>query len=151
MSEAIAGTKRGDAGPGRGVGALWIDVALVAASLAFIIPILLIFITSFKPEAEIHRYESLLPKDPVGGWNDNYRYLLDNDATSAWQWVVNSFQGVGGEAPILRWLLNSLFISTCVTLSRKTSGPRKSFQLPMKTKIPSVASAGRAMGSMMFQ
>lgn len=78
---------------------LWIDLALILASAIFVLPVLLIFLTSFKPDAEILEFQGLLPRDPAAGWRENYGYLLNS-----------------GEAPILRWLFNSVLISSSITL-----------------------------------
>jgi multiple sugar transport system permease protein len=90
----------------------WLDLLLVLAFLTFVVPILLIFVTSFKPDAEIARFESILPQNPAAGWRENYGYLLTS-----------------GEAPILRWLFNSLFISTSVTLLVLTVDSMAAFAL----------------------
>ena len=77
----------------------WIEGPLIAACALFVIPIALIFLTSFKPDEEILNFTGPFPSDPVRGWNENYRYLFTS-----------------GEAPILRWLFNSVFISTSITV-----------------------------------
>jgi multiple sugar transport system permease protein len=77
-----------------------IETLLIIAAIAFVLPVALIFITSFKPEGEIVKFESILPKNPKQGWNDNYAYVLHTPE----------------EIPIFRWLANSVLISTCVTL-----------------------------------
>lgn len=74
-----------------------IEVALWAGGLLFIAPVVLIFITAFKPDAEIIKFEGILPKEWTLG---NFREVLGN----------------AEEAPLFRWLLNSFFISTMVTL-----------------------------------
>ncbi len=71
--------------------------AAVVVLLVMIAPVVLIFVTAFKTEAEIVHLESLLPRL----WTfQNFRVILDN----------------GEEAPILRWLGNSALISVSVTL-----------------------------------
>ena len=70
-------------------------MALVA--LVFVAPLVLMVFTSFKPESEVLNPETIVPRT----WTlSNYRHVL----------------GWSEEAPFVRWLLNSLFISTTVTL-----------------------------------
>lgn len=65
--------------------------------LLFMSPIVLMVLTSLKPESEVLNPESAIPKH----WTvDNYKYLL----------------GWTEEAPFGRWLLNSFFIASSVTL-----------------------------------
>ncbi|MGE4489582.1 MAG: carbohydrate ABC transporter permease [Kiritimatiellales bacterium] len=74
-----------------------LEIILFAAAFVFVMPVILIFLTSFKPDAEILRFQGIFPKI----WTlDNYRELTASS----------------GEIPVMRWLFNSLFISTCVTL-----------------------------------
>ncbi|MHB8636597.1 MAG: carbohydrate ABC transporter permease [Fimbriimonadaceae bacterium] len=66
------------------------------AALLFLLPVLLMVLTSLKPESEVLNPASAIPKH----WTlSNYAYVL--------QWKE--------EAPFGRWLLNSVFISTSVT------------------------------------
>ncbi|HWD38271.1 MAG TPA: carbohydrate ABC transporter permease [Fimbriimonas sp.] len=66
-------------------------------ALIFLSPVVLLVLTSFKPEGDVLNPESVIPKH----WTlDNYGYVL----------------GWSEEAPFVRWLLNSLFISTSVTV-----------------------------------
>jgi multiple sugar transport system permease protein len=70
-------------------------MALVA--LIFLAPLFVMVFTSFKPEAEVLNPSAIVPRT----WTlENFRYIL-------------SFPE---EAPFVRWLLNSLFISTSTTL-----------------------------------
>lgn len=72
----------------------WI-MALTAA--IFLSPLFVMILTAFKPELEVLNPASLIPTT----WTlDNFRYVLNYSE----------------EAPFVRWLLNSLFVSTCVTL-----------------------------------
>jgi multiple sugar transport system permease protein len=73
-------------------------VALAAA--LFVLPVILIYVTSLKPDAEIVKFESVLPKDPKQGIKDNYSHVLTTPE----------------EIPIFRWLTNSIFVSSCVTI-----------------------------------
>lgn len=66
-------------------------------ALLFLTPAVLMILTAFKPEAEVLNPASAIPKH----WTlENFAYVL----------------GWAEEAPFTRWLLNSLFISTSVTL-----------------------------------
>lgn len=74
-----------------------IDLLMVFTALTFVAPLVIMLLTSFKPEAEVLNPESVIPQT----WTlANYRHVL----------------GWSEEAPFIRWLLNSLFISTTVTL-----------------------------------
>lgn len=74
-----------------------IRVFLLAAALIFLMPVALIFLTSLKPDSEIIHFSGILPRQ----WTlDNFREIFDTPE----------------EIPIFRWLLNSLFISSAVTL-----------------------------------
>lgn len=76
---------------------LMITAFMVGVAIVFIAPVILMALTSFKPEAEVLNPESAIPKV----WTlDNYLYVL----------------GKAEEAPFARWLLNSVFISSSVTL-----------------------------------
>jgi len=70
---------------------------MTALALAFMSPLILMILTSFKPESEVLNPESAIPKH----WTlANYAHVL----------------GWSEEAPFARWLLNSFFIATSVTL-----------------------------------
>jgi multiple sugar transport system permease protein len=74
-----------------------VEVVVLIGALIIVMPVVLIFLTAFKPDAEIVKFASLLPQ----------------------QWTTENFHEILGspeEIPILRWLLNSMFISSCVTL-----------------------------------
>lgn len=74
-----------------------IEILLLLTAALFVLPVLLIFITAFKPDAEIIHFQGLLPQE----WTlENFRQIL----------------GSPEEIPIFRWLFNSLFISSMVTL-----------------------------------
>lgn len=77
-----------------------IEVPLALAAIAFVLPVVLIYLTSLKPDGEIVKFESILPQHPAEGWRANYHYILTTPE----------------EIPILRWLANSILISSCVTL-----------------------------------
>jgi multiple sugar transport system permease protein len=72
----------------------WVMSAVAGLFLA---PLVVMILTSFKPEAEVLNPSAIVPRK----WTlENFRYIL-------------SFPE---EAPFVRWLFNSLFISTSVTL-----------------------------------
>ena len=77
-----------------------IEAFVLLAAVAFVLPVLLIYVESFKPDAEIVRFESVLPKRPAQGYEENFKYILTTPE----------------EIPIFRWLGNSFFISTSATL-----------------------------------
>jgi multiple sugar transport system permease protein len=80
---------------GRRIGAITIIMFVVAA--LFLAPLVVMILTAFKPEAEVLNPASIIPQT----WTlNNFRYVLKYSE----------------EAPFARWLLNSLFISTTVTL-----------------------------------
>lgn len=67
-----------------------------AIALLFLAPLLVMILTSFKPEAEVLNPRSIIPSH----WTtDNFRYVLNYSE----------------EAPFARWLLNSVFVSSSVT------------------------------------
>jgi multiple sugar transport system permease protein len=75
----------------------WIEIFLIVIALAFVLPVALIFFTSLKPDSEIVHFAGLLPH----------------------YWTIGNFKEIFSrpeEVPIFRWLFNSVFISTCVTL-----------------------------------
>ena len=77
-----------------------VEILVALAAFLFVLPVVLIFLTSLKPEAEIIRLDSLLPKEPRIGYEENFGHIFGNPE----------------EVPIFRWLSNSIFISTSVTL-----------------------------------
>lgn len=76
----------------------WVVVLMFGVAILFLAPLLLMVAVSFKPEAEVLNPSSVLPRDPTLA---NYRHIL----------------GWSEEAPFVRWLLNSLFISSATTLA----------------------------------
>jgi multiple sugar transport system permease protein len=81
----------------RGRGSYAVEALVALGALAILFPVLLIFITAFKPDSEIVHFRGLLPE----------------------RWTLENFTEIFGspeEIPILRWLANSVFISSCVTL-----------------------------------
>ncbi|MBC8106350.1 MAG: carbohydrate ABC transporter permease [Anaerolineae bacterium] len=74
-----------------------IYLLMLLATIAFVLPVVLIFVTAFKPEMEVVHFERLLPKH----WTTaQFAHLFSNPE----------------EAPIFRWLFNSFLVSTCITL-----------------------------------
>lgn len=78
-------------------GRLITEILLAVGAILLVAPVLIMMITSFKPDAEIVHFNSLLPQAPTLA---NYRDIL----------------GSPEEIPIFRWFGNSVFISLCVTL-----------------------------------
>jgi len=74
-----------------------LELAVAAGAVLFVLPVATIFLTSFKAETEILHFESILPARPTAG---NFREILASPE----------------EIPIGRWFLNSLFISSAVTV-----------------------------------
>lgn len=73
-----------------------VEFIVIVVSALFIMPIILVFLTSFKPDAEIIRFQGILPIE----WTlENFREIL----------------GTPEEIPIFRWLFNSFLISFSVT------------------------------------
>ncbi|MBC7528323.1 MAG: carbohydrate ABC transporter permease [Chthonomonadaceae bacterium] len=70
---------------------------MIFLALLFLMPILLIFVTGFKADAEIVRFTGILPHAPTLA---NFERVLQTPE----------------EFPVFRWLLNSIFISSSVTL-----------------------------------
>ncbi|WP_432799556.1 carbohydrate ABC transporter permease [Poriferisphaera sp. WC338] len=76
---------------------LWlVELFVIFAVFLFIAPIVLIFITAFKPDAEILQFTSVLPKKFT---TEHFNHVL----------------GSPEEIPIFRWLLNSILIAGSVT------------------------------------
>jgi multiple sugar transport system permease protein len=76
---------------------LSIEIAVIIASILCIAPVLLIFATAFKSDAEIIHFHGLLPEHPTLA---NFHEIF----------------GRPEEIPIFRWLMNSIFISGSITL-----------------------------------
>ena len=69
---------------------------LLLVALLFLLPITLILVTAFKPDAEIVKFHGLLPQSPTLA---NFGRVL----------------GTPEEFPVFQWFANSVFVSTCVT------------------------------------
>ena len=74
-----------------------IELVVAAGAVVFVLPVAMIFLTSFKAETEVLHFDSVVPAEPT---TENFREILDNPE----------------EIPIGRWFLNSVFISSAVTL-----------------------------------
>jgi multiple sugar transport system permease protein len=74
-----------------------VEAIVLLGAIVFMTPVILILLTSFKPEQEILQFSSLLPQTPTLA---NYREVL----------------GTPEEVPIWRWFMNSVVISSSVTL-----------------------------------
>ncbi len=73
------------------------EILILIASIIILLPVIFIFITAFKSDSEIVKFSSFLPKE----WTlVNFREILGNPE----------------EIPIIKWLGNSIFISSSVTL-----------------------------------
>ena len=73
------------------------EVAMAVGSLFFVLPCLLLTLAAFKPDSEIVKFQGLFPR----------------------QWTLANFQEVLGnpeEIPLLKWLFNSVLISTSTAL-----------------------------------
>jgi multiple sugar transport system permease protein len=73
------------------------EIFVALAAIALVLPVALIFLTAFKPDSEIIHFHGLLPR----------------------QWTLENFREILGrpeEIPIFRWLGNSIFISSSVTV-----------------------------------
>ncbi|MBN2312162.1 MAG: carbohydrate ABC transporter permease [Candidatus Hydrogenedentes bacterium] len=72
------------------------EAAVAAGALIVAAPVALLVVTAFKPDAEIIHFQTVLPQV----WTlDNFREVLGN----------------AEEIPMVRWFLNSVFISCAVT------------------------------------
>lgn len=74
-----------------------LNVVMVLLGLFFLLPLLIMVVTSFKSEGEVLNPKSILPEH----WNTaNYHQIVHSSA----------------EAPVGLWTVNSLFVSSSVTL-----------------------------------
>jgi len=74
-----------------------LEISVLLGCLLCVIPVVLIFLTAFKPDSEIIHFYGLFPR----------------------HWTTENFHEILGrpeEIPIFRWLANSVFISSSVTL-----------------------------------
>lgn len=81
----------------RPVRAVVLGATAGAALVAALLPVAAIFLTAFKKETEIVHFAGLLPRE----WTmENFRAIFENSE----------------EIPILRWLFNSVLVSSSATL-----------------------------------
>jgi multiple sugar transport system permease protein len=74
----------------------WMTPVMLLVALIFLAPLIVMILTSFKPELEV-----LKPRVIPQHWTlANFKYVLKYSE----------------EAPFVRWLINSVFVSTTVTL-----------------------------------
>ena len=91
-----------------------IHLLMIAVTIAFVLPVVMIFITAWKPEMEVVHFERVLPKQ----WtSEQFRHLFDNPEEApilpdlSWRGLQRSLATFS-----FGWLGNSIFISTCITL-----------------------------------
>lgn len=75
---------------------LWAEVVVVLVAFVAAAPVVLLFVTAFKPDSEIVRFESFLPQQPTLG---NFRHFVEFPE----------------EAPLGRWFVNSLTVASSLT------------------------------------
>lgn len=98
--------------------------------IIFLLPVILMAFTSFKPESEVLNPDNVIPRT----WTlANYAHVL----------------GWAEEAPFTRWLLNSFFISTSVTLLVVTISAMAAFGITRLKAPGSGVFLGVIVGSMM--
>ena len=73
-----------------------VEILVAVGALVMVAPVALVFVTAFKPDAEIIHFRSIFPEN----------WTLEN--------LAEIFQSPE-EIPILRWLFNSIVISSTVT------------------------------------
>ena len=78
-------------------GRLTAEILIALAAFVFVMPVVLILLTAFKPDSEILRFSGLFPQHAT---------------TANFQEVLNHPE----EIPIFRWFFNSVFVSSMVTL-----------------------------------
>jgi len=76
---------------------LLVEGLMAVGALLFLLPVLMIFITAFKPDAEIVHFNSILPHTVTTA---NFQEVLGNPE----------------EIPIFHWFFNSVFLASAVTL-----------------------------------
>src|SRR5690348_16346671 len=69
-----------------------VEAIVALGAVLFLLPILFLFVTAFKPDAEIIQFQSVVPHHVTLA---NFRQILSNPE----------------EIPIFRWFANSVFIS----------------------------------------
>src|SRR3954469_11454456 len=77
-------------------GGLGVELVLVIVAVLFVLPVVLIYVTSLKPQTEIIHFHGLWPKEPT---TEHLRHVLTTPE----------------DAPVFRWLMNSILVATCAT------------------------------------
>ena len=54
-----------------------IELFVIIVAIGFVLPVVFIYLQSLKPDREIVRFESVLPKDLHRGFDENYAYVLN--------------------------------------------------------------------------
>jgi multiple sugar transport system permease protein len=85
-----------------------LELFVLITAVLFLLPVLLIYVESFKPDAEIVHFESVLPKHPEQGYKENYAYVFNTPEEIP---IFPSLHPLE-----LGWLGNSMLISSSVTL-----------------------------------
>lgn len=73
-----------------------VEVFVALAACVAAVPVVLLFVTAFKPDAEIVQFASFLPQEPTLA---NFRHFVEYPE----------------EAPIARWFVNSVVIASSLT------------------------------------
>ena len=87
-----------------------LEAVLLFAAALFVMPVVLIVLTSLKPDAEILRFQGILPQT----------------------WTLENYAEVfakASEVPVGLWLFNSFFVSTCITILTLTVASLCAFAL----------------------
>jgi multiple sugar transport system permease protein len=87
-----------------------IEAVLFFAAALFVMPVVLIVLSSLKPDAEILRFQGIMPQT----------------------WTLENYAEVfakASEVPVGLWLFNSFFVSTCITILTLTVASLCAFAL----------------------
>jgi len=87
-----------------------LEAVLLFATALFVMPVVLIVLSSLKPDAEILRFQGILPQT----------------------WTLENYTEVfakASEVPVGLWLFNSFFVSTCITILTLTVASLCAFAL----------------------
>ena len=94
---ALAGKPRSREARQNRIRKIAVEALVACGALLFVLPIAIMLITAFKPDAEIIHFRGLLPQHVT---SQNFHDILFNPE----------------EIPVVRWFANSVFISSSVTL-----------------------------------
>lgn len=111
-------------------------IIMFIVAFLFLTPLIVMIITSFKPEQEVLDPTRFLPSQPTKA---NYEYVLKYSE----------------EAPFARWLLNSLFISSAITFLVVVSSALAAYaitrlQVPGSNKILSAVVVTMMLPAQLF-